>query len=371
MSKVGILAVSTPLNGGTFQYTISMIDALRRLSEHECTIFTVADNHYYDNLGMPIVYLPNPISATIRAVATRLLRAKRFDPFRSVDKAIAPIYSLRLLGSRRPFAFTLHDLQEKYFPRYFTIAQRAWRAVVNRSLSHAAAIIVCESGHVKSDIERFLSVNASRIAIIAAPPVSAFSQADLSDVSLQNTRVALGLPGSYIFYPAQFFPHKNHLRLIDAFASFNKRFPQCHLVLTGKEHLEFDKVMSRVQELHLTQSVTHLGYVETKHLAAIYKLATLVVVPTLFESVSIPIYEAFIVGTPVCASNVVALPEQVGDAAVLFDPTSVPDIARAIGDTFADSALRTELVIRGKRRIFGLSMENYAKELAALLERVE
>jgi glycosyltransferase involved in cell wall biosynthesis len=371
MSEIGILAVSAPLNGGTFQYTISMIDALRRIPEHQYLIFTTANNHHYDDLGLPVVYLPNLISTALRAVAANLFGAKRFGLFERVDKVIAPIYSMRLLASGRPFAFTLHDLQEKYFPEYFTVLQRAWRAIVNHSLSRAASIIVCESTHVKSDIERFLSVSASRILVIPAPPVSAFSQTEMSEASLESTRITLGLPALYIFYPAQFFPHKNHMRLVEAFALFNSRHPRCHLVLTGQEHLEFHNVMSRVHELHLTQFVTRLGYVETKHLAAIYKLATLVVVPTLFESVSIPIYEAFMVGTPVCASRVVALPEQVGDAGVLFDPTSVQDIARAIGDTFEDSALREQLVARGTRRIAGLTTENYAKELALLLERIK
>jgi len=370
MSKIGILAVSAPLNGGTFQYTISMIDALKRLPEHDYTIFTTVNNHHYDELGLPVVHLPSTVSMVFRAVATRIFRSRRFGLFDSVEKVIAPIYSTCLLASGRPFAFTLHDLQEKYYPEYFTPLQRAWRAVVNRSLSRAAKLIVCESTHVKSDIERFLRVPASRIVVITAPPISAVSQGDVSETALQATKIALGLPNSYIFYPAQFFPHKNHLRLVEAFSLFSKRHPHCHLVLTGQEHLEYKNVMARVQELSLAKSVTRLGYVETRYLAAIYKLATMIVVPTLFESVSIPIYEAFIVGTPVCASRVVALPEQVGDAAVLFDPTSVEDIARAIGDTFEDSALREQLVVRGRRRIEGLTMENYAKELAVLLSRL-
>jgi glycosyltransferase involved in cell wall biosynthesis len=370
MSKIGILAVSTPLHGGTFQYTMSMIDALQRLQEHQYTIFTTRDNGHYRKLGLPVVDLPSFASTALRAVLVKLFGVKRFGLFADIDKVIAPIYSARLLASSRPFAFTLHDLQERYFPEYFSVSQRLWRKFVNSALTRTAAVVVCESSNVKSDIERFLSVDASKISVLAAPPVSAFSEGQIADTRLAETKAVLGLPAHFIFYPAQFFPHKNHMRLVEAFAIFNRAHPHCHLVLTGQKNYEFEKVMQRVSELQIADRVLHLGYVETKYLGSIYKLATLLVVPTLFESVSIPIYEAFIVGTPVCASRVVALPEQVGDAGVLFDPTSVDDIAEKLADTFENDVLREQLVDRGKRRIAALTAENYAAELALVLERI-
>jgi glycosyltransferase involved in cell wall biosynthesis len=113
-----------------------------------------------------------------------------------------------------------------------------------------------------------------------------------------------------------------------------------------------------------------LGYVDTDTMAAVLLRATIVVVPTLFESISIPVYEAFRMGVPVCASNVVALPEQIGDAGVLFDPFSVDDMARKISSLLDDAPMRAELVRRGTARIAGLTMERYAAELAELLDSV-
>ena len=79
--------------------------------------------------------------------------------------------------------------------------------------------------------------------------------------------------------------------------------------------------------------------------------ATVAAIPTLFESISIPVYEAFSVGTAVCASNVVALPEQIGDAGLLFDPESADEIAAAISRLLGDPALRRTLVERGFQRM--------------------
>ena len=89
-------------------------------------------------------------------------------------------------------------------------------------------------------------------------------------------------------------------------------------------------MMGAVNAFGLNGRVRHLGYVEQDDLQTIYRLATALVMPSLFESVSIPIYEAFQVGTPVAASSILAIPEQVGDAGLLFDPKSVASIKDAI-----------------------------------------
>jgi glycosyltransferase involved in cell wall biosynthesis len=95
------------------------------------------------------------------------------------------------------------------------------------------------------------------------------------------------------------------------------------------------------------------------------------VIPTLFESISIPVYEAFRLQVPVCLSNVVGLPAQVGDAAVLFDPFSVSDIAAKIAATLANHELRRELVIKGKARISTLTPEWYAAQLKTVLDALD
>src|SRR6185437_12772842 len=106
--------------------------------------------------------------------------------------------------------------------------------------------------------------------------------------------------------------------------------PDLKLVLTGKQRDEYQTVMDRIAKSGLSGHVIHLGYVAQEDLQAIYRLATALVMPSLFESVSIPIYEAFQAGTPVAASGILAMPEQVGDAGVLFDPTSLASIRQAV-----------------------------------------
>lgn len=363
MTRIGILATARQGHGGTLLYTLSLIEAVRRLppQRYACTVFTAADNHEYDDLGVPIVRLPS----TFMVMFARLLGVRLFG---DVDKVIAPVYSLKLLASRRPFTFTLHDLQEKHLPDNFGPATRLWRHVTNRILSRHAARIICESNFVKRDIVRFFDVPEARISVIPAPPVTMLRNSQLDERSLDAVRSKFKLPQRYVFYPAQFWPHKNHLRLVDAFALVAKAHPDCSLVLTGKRRDEYERVFERVRELGLTSRVLHIGYVETSELAALYRCAVVVAIPTLFESISIPVYEAFCVGTAVCASDVVALPEQVGDAGLLFDPHSTNDIAEKICALLTNPELRGRLIEQGLRKVASVNHDDYALRLAELIE---
>jgi glycosyltransferase involved in cell wall biosynthesis len=369
MTHVGIVAVSEPKFGGTFPYTLSMIEALLRIPGYRYTIFTTRHNHAYDHFGVAVLRLPPPVPALCRGLGVSLGLAG-LPLFAHTDKLIAPIYTAYLLTARRPFVYTLHDLQERYFPENFTLAQRLKRLLLHTPLTRRAARIVCESSHVKSDITRFFGVDPARIAVIPAPPVSAFRDVDISAAALAAVRTRLALPERYLLYPAQFCAHKNHLRLIEAFARVVQRDPDIHLVLTGTRRLEYDRVMARAAQLGLAQRVRHVGQLEVDDLARVYRLARLVVIPTLFESISIPIYEAWMMGVPVCASAVVALPEQLGDAGVLFDPLSVDDIAAKVASVLADDELRNTLVARGRRRVAALTVECYAQQLRVVLEQV-
>ena len=369
MTHIGIAALAEPSYGGTYQYTLSTIEALRTLPHHRYTIYTTSRNHSYDHLGLPISRLPRP-PAALGEYAAKLASCSWAGLFSEVEKVVAPIYSTYLLASCRPFVFTLHDLQEKHLPQLFTYRQRAWRHFTNALLTRRAARVVCESSYVKHDIAQFFGVDCARIAVVAAPPISAFQNRRSDEFELEKTRRKLSLPARYLLYPAQFYAHKNHERLIEAFTSVQPKHPECHLLFTGERKYEYARVMSKIRDHGLTARILHVGQLDMGDLLAAYKLATAVVIPTLFESISIPIYEAFSLGVPVCASNVVALPEQVGDAALLFDPLSTQSIARSLEAILDDSDLRIALAERGKRRVAAMTLDRYAKQLDALLAQV-
>ena len=367
--KLGVLALAGPDNGGTYQYTLSTLEALRHTSGFEITLYGDPENPDFAGSGYPVRRFAESRAQQLTALAAHKAHIRLPDRFVSEDILLAPIYSLALLHTSRPFAYTLHDLQEHYYPQNFSWWQRTWRYQVHSQLLGRAHRVICESRQVQTDIVGFFGLPVERIAVITAPPLRQFQAAE-DGHRLQAVRNRLKLPEKFLFYPAQFWAHKNHLRLIEAFRDAVNEVPDLNLVLTGRKRDEYEAVMSAVHKFGLSERVFHLGYVGQDDLQAVYALATALVMPSLFESVSIPIYEAFQVGTPVVASGILAIPEQVGDAGVLFDPTSASSIRQAILKIVEDPEFARQLGRKGRDRMSAMTPERYGAQLQNLLQEL-
>jgi glycosyltransferase involved in cell wall biosynthesis len=368
VTKLGVLALAEPRHGGTFQYTLSMLEALRCLhGELKITLYCSSDHDHFAGMGFPLRRVASTRFVRLMLVLRAVLGLRCGDPFVREDIVLAPTYSPLLFHTRKPFVCTLHDVQERYYPHYFSGIHRAWRKFVHGRLVSKAARVICESEFVRQDIIGFFQARAEQVSVIPAPPIRSNAP---TDGQLDEVREKFLLPDQYFLYPSQFWPHKNHLRLVDAFARLACDFPNCQLILTGIPRDEFGRVFKRVRELGLGSRIRHVGYVEQEDLPALYKLATALVMPSLFESISIPVLEAFQYGTPVCAASVVALPEQVGDAGLLFDPMSVESIAEAMRTLISDPELCMRLRQKGKERVEEMTYEPYAREIKRLLDSV-
>ena len=369
--RLGVVALAGPRNGGTYQYTLSTLQALRHATGFDITVYGDPQNQDFAAFGYPVRPFAEQRWRRVFSFTAHKLGFRLADPFATEDILLAPIYSLALLHSRKPFAFTLHDLQERYYPANFSWWQLAWRDNTNRDLLARAARVICESEYVKTDIVRFFGIPEGRIAVTPAPPQEQF-MAEPGDDFLDGVRRRLALPRSFLFYPAQFWPHKNHLRLLEAFAEVVLRYNDVELVLTGRTHSDdYDAVMAMIARLGLSKQVRILGYIDAGDLRAIYRLATALVMPSLFESVSIPVYEAFQAGTPVVASGILAIPEQVGDGGLLFDPTSVPSIRDATVKTLADPDAARGRAQLARERMRAMTPERYGLQLQDLLLKLK
>jgi glycosyltransferase involved in cell wall biosynthesis len=364
--KLGVVALAGPDHGGTYQYTLSMLHGLQHVRDFEITIYGNPDDAGLVGSGFPIVRFSEPYARQAAALAAHRLHLRLPDPFTAEDVLLAPIYSLSLLHTSRPFAYTLHDLQEWYYPENFSRLQRIWRYQVHAALLSCVGRVICESRYVKNDIVHFFGIPEAQAAVITAPPQKQFIERK-SAQELDATRQRLQLPARFLFYPAQFWIHKNHLRLVAAFAQVVKEFPDLGLVLTGQQRDQYQPVMAAVDRLGLHANVQHLGHIEQNDLHAVYQLATVLVMPSVFESVSIPIYEAFLAGVPVAASDIFAISEQVGDAGVLFDPTSVASIRDAVTGILRDLGASKRLGERGRERMQAMTPARYGEQLQQVL----
>ncbi len=174
----------------------------------------------------------------------------------------------------------------------------------------------------------------------------------------------------YIFYPAQFWTHKNHVNLIKAISLLKSQGMEVNLICVGSEKNNRDYVQEMIQKEGLTRQVAILGFVSDEEIVTLYCHARALVMPTFFGPTNIPPLEAFVLGCPVAVSNVYGMPEQVGDAALTFNPDSVQEIAESIRRLWIDDVLCSELIQKGYERSKMWGREEFAQVLADYIEEI-
>jgi len=348
--KIGILTLSSPEWGGVYQYTLTLLEALKNLH-----------NKRYEFIQLRNKSFPKILERDIAIEVENVLS--------DIDFIICPFPSLFPFLMGKPYIVTIHDLQHEYYPEFFTPEQRIMRKMIYKTTAQKANLVVCESNYVKQDIAKFLSIPGKKIKVLASPPPNYIMKARIDEIRLIEIKEKYKLPDNFLFYPANFWYHKNHINLLRAIRLIKDKYGQeISLILVGAKENNFENVNEEIRNLDLSQRVKYLGYIPDEDMPYLYKLATALVIPTLFESISIPIWEAFYLGCPVVASNVCALPEQLGNAGLIFDPHNVKDMAEKIYDIWVNENLRRELIRKGYERIKNLTIENYAKEWGKILE---
>jgi glycosyltransferase involved in cell wall biosynthesis len=232
-----------------------------------------------------------------------------------------------------PSVLNLHDLQHFHFPENFILSELAYRNETYPCAAAKATLIIASSKFVADDIERHGFASHEKLAVI---PVTWNPEvvAGLETFGEQKARSYYALPEIFAFYPAQFWLHKNHARLIEALALVRESAPDIdlHLVLTGNRAFAGWPVAEQAIQKHgVENKVLCLDRVPTGHLAGLYKAACFCIVPSTFEASSYPVIEAQVLGCPAMCSNVTSLPElMAGGAGLLFDPWNPQDIAEAM-----------------------------------------
>ena len=269
-----------------------------------------------------------------------------------------------------PSIYQPWDLQHVHHPEYFT--DFAWkdRDVRYRRFCSEASVVVVASEWTKADLMKMYGVDEAKIAVIPIPPPIAAYQ-PLTHAVQAETQRGYHLPSAYFFYPAQTWAHKNHLKLLDALALVrDRRGLTVPLVLSGRHTEYHGNIVERIRALGLERQVVDLGFISADALHAILTSATALVFPSRFEGWGLPVGEAFLAGVPVLCAESTSLTEQAGDAAILFNPDDVSDIARAIEVMWTNESLRHSLAERGAARVARFSWAAAARAYRDQYRRV-
>jgi glycosyltransferase involved in cell wall biosynthesis len=290
-----------------------------------------------------------------------------------IERAGADVMHFMMQGAfltAVPNIYHPHDLQHVHLPQFFSHRQRAIRESRYRVFCRQAAMVAVASSWTRWDLIAHYGLDPEKVRVMPwAPIVTEYPTP--TELDLRDASKRLRLPDRFILYPAQTWPHKNHIALLEALALTKaERGMVVPLVACGHQNDFFRILERRAQDLGLADQVRWTGFVTPLELQCLYRLATAVVVPTKFEAMSGPVAEAFATGRPVACSNVTSLPGQVGDAALLFDPDDPSQIADAIARLWTDAGLRELLIHRGLIRASSSSWGHAAQRFRAEYRRI-
>jgi glycosyltransferase involved in cell wall biosynthesis len=362
--RVGFVCdTCSPAAGGAYVLQTSLEEAIRSTTNPDNFIrVTLADpkrfRHYHNVRG----HKPS---------------SKEFLNFVISDLALDMIWFLTPMAEPVcvPFIATVWDVAHRQHPIFPEVNVEGWwtwqkREQTYRETLPRAARVLTGTQSGKDAIHQFYGVPLENISIVPLPVPDFgkhFAQLDTA-ISLAK----YNLPDSYLFYPAQFWPHKNHVNLMLALKCLKEKYDlTIPLVLTGADKGNLPHVKTMAHRYGIERLVHILGFVPREDVVQLYRGAIALVFPTFFGPDNLPPLEAFALGCPVIASRVKGVEEQLGDAALLFDPADPAQLAVAIATVVSDQALRARLIKRGFENASAKSAITYVCKVLQIIEELE
>jgi glycosyltransferase involved in cell wall biosynthesis len=311
---ISLLTLVPRISGGSETYARELVRALGRVGQHSYRVLLPTIARDVEGLSAEIVEeyrASTSMRGRIAAMTEGVVRGKRLR--RRLDGLDAVHFPLTVMlprVTRPPAVTTVLDLQHELLPEFFSRAERTYRRAVYGWSIRKSSLVVTISEHTAREVVARYAIPETRVRPI--------------HLGLDHTVFS---PGDeprqpFLVYPARAWPHKNHERLFAAFAELRRRHPELELVLTAYEG-------------PTPAGVRSLGHVAREELVHLYRTAAGLVFPSLYEGFGQPPLEAMACGCPVASSNAASLPEVCGDAARLFDPTSVEEMVAAVEEILA------------------------------------
>lgn len=343
--------VLTEESGGLGTYLNQLIEYLHSNDfDFELIIF-LAEDTYESKNQFKNKEVFKKVKVISNKAITRIMREKYLWPKLlkeyKIDLLHSPI-SYIPLGIDIPSLITIHDLGFFHFPQNYTLLRRTFLKKMIRDSVEKAVKVITISEFTKKDIINTFNTNPDKISVIYEGMDKGKYQKKSNSKKLEIAREKHGLSDKYILSVGHLEPRKNYLRLIKAFEIIKKKYNLPHkLVIIGRENWKFKKIFELINELGLKDQIVLTRFVSEDDLITIYQNADVFVTASTFEGFGFTPLEAMAAGIPVAASNASSIPEVVGDAANMFDPLDVDDIANNIYEVICSDQLRKELVHKG------------------------
>lgn len=267
-----------------------------------------------------------------------------------------------------PVIYEVYDLQHLHLPENFTAFHQQFREAMYRGFCRRAQLVTVMSPWVRGDLVARYGLPPQKVAVV---PFGSVHEAwpDPAPEELAAVGRRYSVPSDFALFPAQTWPHKNHLGLLQALAHLRRQNVRIPLVAPGRKNAFYPQIERRIRELGLESQVQFPGFVPPEELRCLYQLARLVVFPSRFEGGGMPLLEGLRAGVPTACSNLPGLSDLADGAALLFDPQDATRMAEALERLWTDGRLRRTLAARGKSVARRYTWERAARTSAALYRR--
>lgn len=268
-----------------------------------------------------------------------------------------------------PVVSVVHDLQHRDYPQFFSPNEISTRETFFNEVRRRADAIICVSESTRQSVIRHLKTDPDKTHTVYNCIQARLEGLDSAEIS-EHLRDLHITEHQYMFYPANFWPHKNHLMLITAYGMYLSRNSgnAMDLVFTGALDDAQRSLKDKIRRMGLEGRVHFLGYLSEDQLMAVWKGCYCLVFPSLYEGFGIPVLEAMQFGKPVICSNVTSLPEVAGDAALYFDPRKPWEILQCLERITVDCELYNDLVKRGYENLVRFQPQDMVNKYLQYIE---
>lgn len=384
----------TPLSGGAYTFQREIFRAISQISHnsiHQFFLLLPAQVDLLNQLnaldGVQVIPIEQPSvtpqipavhgkswfglkrkQATSSPAPPRVLSAFDYTAQRHGIEFVwflTPAYELTDI----PYLATVWDLQHRlqpWFPEVGSFSEWNGREAYISTYLRRAAYIVAPNEAGRNEIRLFYQIPEDRIICLPHPTPQLLP---VTEDEQQQVLAKYGLRGGFLFYPAQYWPHKNHANLLYGLKILKEDYQLIlPAVFVGSDKGNIDYLRSLILRLGIESQVHLLGFVTDIEMTALYKSALALVNLSFFGPENLPPLEAFSVGCPVIASRVHGASEQLGEAAILVNPSDPAEIARAIKLLRDNPQQRELLVTRGFERAKKATSFDYVNQVLALLD---
>lgn len=379
LKKVAIMLTSVPESGGEHQYLLLLTEALKKYDGKYFSVIALCYNRYwvtwckenrvaYRRLEtryytIQEMYLSAWLSPVLKIYSSYFTELGKILTGNQVKILICGQQSIYVPQYLCKSIRLVHDIMHRYEPGFKEIEKdAAVREAIFKAGARVEDVVLVDSALGKRQfIESYYKKGHNpRIEIL---PFTA------SDNIKNAVEKYIDIPIKYIFYPAQFWEHKNHVNLLKAVEIVKRNTPDIHLVLTGSERNSLGMIKKAIEKYGLEKNVSIKGFVSDGQMKFLYQHAVALVMPTYFGPTNIPPLEAMTLGCPVIVSNKYAMGEQVGEAGLLFDPDSPEDMADSILKVWLDEDKRQAMMKAGFQRSKMWTAENFKKKFITIILR--